>query len=98
MYLKNSIWPLTYFWKWLSYLPQGASEPDNWTSAIYWSLVSQSQSRQNISISISSSQDPHELLNEVVAIACARHNKNTTSEYHSRKKLKQKLSAHKQGK
>ena len=30
-----------------------------WTPAIYWSLVSQSQSRQNISISISSSQDPH---------------------------------------
>ena len=29
-----------------------------WTPAIYWSLVSQSQSRQNISISISSSQDP----------------------------------------
>ena len=56
-------WPLTYFWKWLSYLPylpQGASEPDNWTPAIYWSLVSQSQSRQNISISISSSQDPRQ--------------------------------------
>ena len=29
-----------------------------WTPAIYLSLVSQSQSRQNISISISSSQDP----------------------------------------
>ena len=40
----------------------------------------------------------YELLNEVVAMACARHHKNTTSEYHSRKKLKQKLSAHKQGK
>ena len=32
-----------------------------WTPAIYWSLVSESQSRQNISISISSSQDPHNI-------------------------------------
>ena len=29
-----------------------------WTPVIYWSLVSESQSRQNISISSSSSQDP----------------------------------------
>ena len=35
-----------------------------WTPAIYWSLVSESQSRQNISISISSSQDPR-ILNGV---------------------------------